>query len=241
MTQILTAGDALYAEILENPDDDTSRLIYADWLEEEGGQPERAEFIRVQVALTRGNFSCDQFMHSCGETLTLEQLAKLGCAKCKPYATLTLRERELWETATATGGWMIHPQFPPKVDDWLHHLIPQNSLSESKTVSMCVWRRGFPHTIRLPHDEFLQHGKAICPQHPIQRVELSDKRPDEAWWWWRDGEGHYANNPAYICSAIFNCFNRPAILAMSGVEFDSPEQANDAISDACLLFARKKD
>jgi uncharacterized protein (TIGR02996 family) len=39
--------------ILENPDDDTSRLVYADWLEETGGPAEaaRAEFIRTQVAL----------------------------------------------------------------------------------------------------------------------------------------------------------------------------------------------
>jgi uncharacterized protein (TIGR02996 family) len=38
--------------ILEAPDDDAPRLIYADWLEE-NGDPERAEFIRVQVALAR--------------------------------------------------------------------------------------------------------------------------------------------------------------------------------------------
>jgi uncharacterized protein (TIGR02996 family) len=36
----------------ENHDDDTPRLIYADWLEEHGN-PERAEFIRVQCELAR--------------------------------------------------------------------------------------------------------------------------------------------------------------------------------------------
>src|SRR5438034_1048195 len=36
--------------ILEDPDDDAVRLIYADWLEEHD-QPARAEFIRVQIAL----------------------------------------------------------------------------------------------------------------------------------------------------------------------------------------------
>jgi uncharacterized protein (TIGR02996 family) len=36
--------------ILENPDDDAPRLIYADWLDE-NGEPERAEFIRVQCSL----------------------------------------------------------------------------------------------------------------------------------------------------------------------------------------------
>lgn len=40
---------AFLQAILENPDDDHLRLVYADWLEERG-EP-RAEFIRVQLAL----------------------------------------------------------------------------------------------------------------------------------------------------------------------------------------------
>jgi uncharacterized protein (TIGR02996 family) len=40
--------DAFLADIAEHPADDAPRLIYADWLEEQG-RPERAEFIRVQV------------------------------------------------------------------------------------------------------------------------------------------------------------------------------------------------
>jgi uncharacterized protein (TIGR02996 family) len=43
---------AFLSDILEYPDDDAPRLIYADWLEEHG-QPERAEFIRVQCELAR--------------------------------------------------------------------------------------------------------------------------------------------------------------------------------------------
>jgi uncharacterized protein (TIGR02996 family) len=38
---------ALLAAILAHPDEDTPRLMYADWLQE-NGQPERAEFIRIQ-------------------------------------------------------------------------------------------------------------------------------------------------------------------------------------------------
>src|SRR5262249_51651057 len=44
--------DAFLADVIENPEDDAPRLIYADWLDEHG-QPERAEVIRVQVALAR--------------------------------------------------------------------------------------------------------------------------------------------------------------------------------------------
>src|SRR5438105_1544260 len=47
--------DALLGDILEHPDDDVPRLVYADWLDEHGGPAEqaRAEFIRLQVELAR--------------------------------------------------------------------------------------------------------------------------------------------------------------------------------------------
>jgi uncharacterized protein (TIGR02996 family) len=47
----MTDGDALLAAILANPCEDTPRLAYADWLDE-NGQSNRAEFVRVQIALT---------------------------------------------------------------------------------------------------------------------------------------------------------------------------------------------
>ena len=40
------------AQICDNPADDTVRLVFADWLEEHG-EPERAEFIRVQCELAK--------------------------------------------------------------------------------------------------------------------------------------------------------------------------------------------
>jgi uncharacterized protein (TIGR02996 family) len=47
----MTDHEAFVREILEHPDDDAPRLIYADWLEERGDP--RGEFIRVQCALAR--------------------------------------------------------------------------------------------------------------------------------------------------------------------------------------------
>jgi uncharacterized protein (TIGR02996 family) len=44
------AGDALLRDIVEDPEDDAPRLVYADWLEDHG-RPERAELIRAQIAL----------------------------------------------------------------------------------------------------------------------------------------------------------------------------------------------
>ena len=58
-------------KIAAEPDDDSLRLILADWLEERGEQ-ERAEFIRLQVELAGMNGLESDFarktarMHRCG-------------------------------------------------------------------------------------------------------------------------------------------------------------------------------
>ena len=46
---------AILQDIIEQPDDDTPRLVYADWLDEYGDSADRdrAEFIRTQIALAR--------------------------------------------------------------------------------------------------------------------------------------------------------------------------------------------
>src|SRR6266508_1706563 len=41
-----------FLRAMQEDEDDTSRLIFADWLDEHG-QPERAEFIRIQCELAR--------------------------------------------------------------------------------------------------------------------------------------------------------------------------------------------
>jgi uncharacterized protein (TIGR02996 family) len=48
-TEYAMTEQEFYAEICRDPDDDVARLIFSDWLEE-NGQPDRAEFIRLQVA-----------------------------------------------------------------------------------------------------------------------------------------------------------------------------------------------
>jgi len=64
---------AFYESIRESLDDDTPRLVFADWLEERG-EAERAEFIRVQCALAKDDIDYDE----------LDRLRQ--------------RESELWQT-----------------------------------------------------------------------------------------------------------------------------------------------
>src|SRR5215211_3608080 len=54
--------DALFQAILAAPDDDAPRLVYADWLDE-NGDPDRAEFIRVQCRQARLPFYDPGYPH----------------------------------------------------------------------------------------------------------------------------------------------------------------------------------
>jgi uncharacterized protein (TIGR02996 family) len=51
----MNTGEALLHACLDNPDDDTPRLVYADWLQE-NGDPDRAEFIRLQIEIARQGY-----------------------------------------------------------------------------------------------------------------------------------------------------------------------------------------
>jgi uncharacterized protein (TIGR02996 family) len=48
----MNQDEAFLHDICEHPEDDTPRLVYADWLDEHG-DPDRANFIRVQCTLAR--------------------------------------------------------------------------------------------------------------------------------------------------------------------------------------------
>jgi uncharacterized protein (TIGR02996 family) len=74
----MSRQQSLLQGILDDPDDDAIRLIYADWLEEHD-QPDRAEFIRVQLALHQ-----------------------LRDAAVEAQQTLRQREKALWAKHGAT-------------------------------------------------------------------------------------------------------------------------------------------
>lgn len=50
-------GAALLRNILIDPADDAARLVYADWLTE-NGEPGRAEYVRWQVGIVQGGGNC---------------------------------------------------------------------------------------------------------------------------------------------------------------------------------------
>jgi uncharacterized protein (TIGR02996 family) len=104
----LTPQDEAFLQaILEAPEDDAPRLVYADWLEE-NGDPERAEFIRVQI-----------------------RFSSLG-PDDPAWARLQAREQALWKAHAeewlaplprATREWVVFERgFPGRVSCPFHEL-----------------------------------------------------------------------------------------------------------------------
>lgn len=98
------AAAPFIAAILADPDNDQPRLVYADWLEEQGDPDGRGEFIRVQVELAKMRVEpdADEFFRAAGQECWQCRCSRLGqqhtngrCLCSDKYRTLRRREQEL--------------------------------------------------------------------------------------------------------------------------------------------------
>ena len=156
MTRTLTDGEVLLRAIIADPPDDTPRLQYSDWLEEQGDPDSlsRAEFIRAQIKISRlpsycydsGQAICDV----CGK-VTSEGVFGDDCEgeACSLFRRCLCRAR-------------YHNQ-------WIGNLRITTLRHE--------FRRGFVSIISTSLNHWLNGGKSAVLEHPIERVVITDKKP----------------------------------------------------------------
>ena len=151
-----TDGDLLLRAILADPAEDTHRLVYADWLDEQG-QGERAEFIRVQV----------ESAALCRRVTDRRDDIGIGWSLPEPHKSrvgwLRDRERELLKSASGRGyhcwEWMGAAKgVVPDGAHWRQHVI---------------FDRGFVASITCTAADWLAHGDDIVAAHPVERVTLT--------------------------------------------------------------------
>lgn len=135
---------AFVTAILADPDDDTVRLVAADFLEE-NGDPDRAAFIRVQCALAR--LEADGGTKSLeADTLRRKERAFLG-----PLSHFCL----LWAAEACP------------------ELVRLNAQMRVEGADRLTWRRGFVEAVTCPSAEWLRHGVAVRARQPVREVDLT--------------------------------------------------------------------
>lgn len=147
--------DALLAAVIANPDDDTPRLVMADWFQENGDE-DRAEFIRVQCELAaligigrNCNSDLEAVLLPCGAVVAVR---KADEERVREFAH---REREL----PISGD-------KPRWLKWIGvaaELIPDNTPFSGQV----LFSRGFVETVTCTADGWLANADALH-WHPSQ-------------------------------------------------------------------------
>jgi uncharacterized protein (TIGR02996 family) len=141
----------LLRTLLERPDDDAPRLVYADWLDE-NGEPDRAEFIRVQIYKGDLSYSWQYKVDKHGWR------NHLGC---KWVADLCLRHEQ------RTGSWPGYSwgSSPSPTGPGLYKSGAEEVWMKYQGCVETTFRRGFVDEVALPWLTFLGGNCPECRGH----------------------------------------------------------------------------
>jgi uncharacterized protein (TIGR02996 family) len=225
-----TECDALVQSVLANPTDDLPRLVLADWLDEHG-QPERAEFIRVQCELTR-----EYPQHAKRPDLAAEEWhrgdaeAAGDCSGCR----LLAREKELWSRMRSIDLSGLGPIAGPLWATALGVLHNPWALAP-----LAVVRRGFVDEVFVPIRVFVAQAGRLFAAHPVRAVRLTDVRPErvegfeltrDSGWTYFVGDANAGQTPYHLPNALWRHLPRSW--------YRTENEAVAALEDACVAYGR---
>jgi uncharacterized protein (TIGR02996 family) len=144
----------LLAAVLADPADDAPRLIYADWLDEQG-RCEQAEFIRVQCELAATSRWVAGKLPS-GKRVR----RRLAGRRRARWDALVGREVELRPTARNWGGRLLGPL-------------------RALQVVGCGFARGFVEAVTASARSWVRHADLVLAPHPVSHVQLTTWVPLE--------------------------------------------------------------
>ncbi|QJX00447.1 TIGR02996 domain-containing protein [Frigoriglobus tundricola] len=136
--------DVFVHSILSNPDDDTLRLVFADWLEEHD-RASHAELIRVQCELAR-----------------LPKRSRKSEEKTRRQE-LAAREKELLRQPEFFPTWPVGTP-KPSYDAFNYDIFKQ-----SPDAPKLEYERGFITAIRVLDDELMTPEWTLSPWHTLLR------------------------------------------------------------------------
>jgi uncharacterized protein (TIGR02996 family) len=207
----MTTLDDLLQAVLADSADDGARLAYADCCEEEG-QTERAEFVRVQVALAV-------------ETRTTYQVRLKRRLKQMCRGVVTLR-RWTWTNYVLDGlGWGL------SINGWPFCVVP--------VVPHATFRRGFVESVTCSCVNWLAHGPTIVAAQPVTAVRLADRQPYPPAGLRPSGRCFWSHSA--ILEPIFLLLEGYGNNGASPLRvrwYDTREAAHASLSAACVRWAR---
>lgn len=156
MAKILTIGQALYQDILDHPDDDALRLIYADWLAD-NGQEDRAKLIHTQLQMMSSGTEGEFWTSSTEENRLLSNHINWLLPLARAFGMNTRPNRDLPGTYKGFG-----------VDGGM-----TSNFGEVKW----FWRAGFVHRIVCSLSSWLKAGRKVVKLTPMNYVGLRDCNP----------------------------------------------------------------
>lgn len=210
---------AFVSSVVETPEDDTPRLVFADWLEE-NGEPERGEFIRVQCELvkTQPVFCVAERPDQYGGFSYYDE-------PNPHYEALRCRSRELLEAHYIDWIKQVHPngftctfrrgfvaEITCKLADWCGteckrcegtiliyspRLDNQRRTRGGRPVTVCPACHG---TGRVGG-----HGPALVRAAPLERVTLTEWRGDVCYMCCRGSvPTDRDDNTCEVCHGLYN-------------------------------------
>jgi uncharacterized protein (TIGR02996 family) len=186
----MTDGDHLYRAILAHPDEDTPRLAYADWLDENAG-PVRCSDPRhddpswpaARCGGCGGRHGESDGRRERAEFIRVQCRLAFACVTCTPVCSqeyghappcelglvgdLRRRERELFNTTLDGKAWLFPP---PDGFDFRHIPGDRNEGEGRPHLKNATYRRGFVAEIRLTAAAFLGEVCERCFAFGNRRV-----------------------------------------------------------------------
>jgi uncharacterized protein (TIGR02996 family) len=211
---------ALLQAIIDHPADDLPRLVYADFLEEHG-RPERAEFIREDIALA-GLAACGHPPARVGAAAAHSPACEVCRRRCRVLALFPTQR-------IACGAGLYIPA--PQASNTFNH-AGWSDMFEHVEADRPVFivRRGFVGCVFCRGATWLARGPGIVRRQPVVRVETVGLME-------RDSDGGTGRCGASRLGPLWPL----AFPDAAGTGAEGPADAiNDRISAAAIPWAKSQ-